>query len=133
MHTGSCLCGAVKYEIRGEFGAGFFCHCTRCRKASGSAFASNILAATQDFVITQGAEAVKVFSTKLGVHRHFCGECGSPLISKRDAMPEVVRVRVGTLDTPLAHGPQAHIYVGSKADWYEIHDELPQYPDRPPA
>lgn len=130
MHAGSCLCGNVKYEVRGSFGPGFYCHCSRCRKASGSAFASNILAATNDFVIVSGEESLKCFSTAEGVHRLFCGNCGSPIISRRDSLPDVVRVRMGTLDTPLAQGPGAHIYVGSKATWHVIHDQLPQYPER---
>lgn len=75
---------------------------------------------------------MKAFSVN-GVHRVFCRECGSPIISRRDAMPDFVRVRLGTVDSPLAQSPSAHIYVGSKADWFEIHDELPQHPELPPS
>jgi hypothetical protein len=131
MHTGSCLCGAVRYEIRGDIGSGFYCHCTRCRKASGSAFASNAVVALDDFVVTTGADALKTFVAETGLHRSFCGNCGSPIISRREGVPQV-RVRLGTLDTQPGQGPQAHIYVESKADWWEIHDDLPQYPAAPP-
>lgn len=131
MYRGSCLCGTVKYEVRGELGVGYFCHCRRCRKATGTAFASSAAVATQDFVVLEGERALKRFSVN-GVHRVFCGECGSPIISRRDAMPDRVRVRLGTLDTPIARGPQAHIYVDSKAEWFQIHDSLPQYADAPP-
>ncbi|MFC5569571.1 GFA family protein [Lysobacter yangpyeongensis] len=131
MHTGSCLCGSVRYEIRGDIGPGFYCHCTRCRKASGTAFASNALVAADDFVITAGREALKTFIAESGLHRSFCGNCGSPIISQRAGVPQV-RVRLGTLDTPLGHGPQAHIYVDSKAEWWDIHDDLTQYPEAPP-
>lgn len=131
MHRGGCLCGAVKYEIRGEIGPGFFCHCARCRKATGSAFAASALVATKDFVVVQGEDALKSFSVA-GVHRVFCAHCGSPIISRRDAQPEFVRVRLGTVETPLERGPQGHIYVGSKANWLEIHDDLPQYAELPP-
>lgn len=133
MHAGSCLCGKVRYEVRGNFGQGFYCHCSRCRKASGSAFAANVLAAAADFVVVSGKESLKDFGTAEGVHRFFCGNCGSPIISRRDSLPDVVRVRMGTLDTPLAQGPGSHIFVGSKAAWHEIHDGLPQHADRPPA
>jgi hypothetical protein len=133
MYSGSCLCGAVHYEVRGEIGTGYFCHCSRCRKANGAAFAASAIVAAKDFVVTQGEAALKSFSSSPGVYRIFCGECGSPIVSRRDAMPEAVRLRLGTLDTPLARGPQAHIYVGSKANWFEIHDELPQYEGRPPV
>jgi hypothetical protein len=131
MYRGSCLCGRVQYEIRGEVGLGFFCHCSRCRKATGTAFASNALVAMRDFVVIKGEECMKSFSVN-GVHRIFCAECGSPIISKRDAMPEAVRVRLGTLDTPLSNGPSGHIFVDSKAEWFEIHGSLPRYPQLPP-
>lgn len=133
MHKGSCLCGAIKYEIRGELGPGFFCHCARCRKASGSAFGANMIVAEKDFVVTEGEASLKRFNANLGVQRYFCGQCGSPILSKRDAQPEVVRVRMGTLDTPVAAGPGAHIFVGSKAEWDVIRDDLPQHQERPPA
>lgn len=132
MYRGSCLCGTVKYEVRGEFGAAYFCHCSRCRKATGSAFASSALVAAKDFVVVEGNDALKSFSVK-GVHRVFCGNCGSPIISRRDAMPEAVRVRLGTLDSPLQRGPQGHIYTASKANWFEICDDLPQYSELPPS
>lgn len=131
MHTGSCLCGAVKYEIRGDIGPGYYCHCSRCRKASGTVFASNAVVALDDFVVTSGSETLKTFVADTGLHRSFCGNCGSPIISRREGVAQV-RVRLGTLDTLLEQGPQAHIYVGSKAEWWEIRDELPQHPAAPP-
>ncbi len=130
MYKGSCLCGTVKYEIRGEIGAVILCHCSRCRKANGSAFASNAPLSAKDFVVVAGEGALKSFDSSPGVHRVFCGNCGSPIISRRDAMPYVVRLRLGTLDTPLEHGPTGHYYVASKADWFDIHDELPQFAGR---
>ena len=133
MYQGSCLCGAVKYEIDGELGPGAFCHCSRCRKANGSVFAANASVAESAFKLQQGAEALKTFSTPAGVHRVFCSVCGSPLYSKRDSGPGVLRLRLGTLDTTPAIVPQQHIFVASKADWYEIHDELPQHAERAPV
>ncbi|WP_347989092.1 GFA family protein [Methylomonas sp. AM2-LC] len=130
MYKGSCLCGSVKYEIKGELGAAVYCHCVRCRKASGSAFAANATVAEDSFKIVQGAESLKMFSTAEGVHRIFCSACGSPIISKRDSFPGVFRLRLGTLDTPITERLEAHIFVSSKADWYEIHDSLPQYTER---
>src|SRR5262245_31694701 len=122
MHTGSCLCGAVKYEIRGEVQTAVYCHCSRCRKASGSAFASYAVVATKDFVVVEGKDALKTFRTPAGVQRQFCSNCGSPIISFRESMPDIVRVRMGSIDTPLAKGPETHIFVGSKAAWFEILD-----------
>ncbi|HWK74276.1 MAG TPA: GFA family protein [Povalibacter sp.] len=131
MYQGSCLCGEVKYELTGEIGSGLFCHCSRCRKANGSAFAANAPIATADLRIVSGAALLKRFSTAEGVHRVFCSNCGSPLFSRRDHAPETLRLRLGTLDTPLTRGPQAHIFTASKAEWFEINDSLPQFPQRP--
>ena len=133
MHKGGCLCGAVKYEVRGEFSQAVYCHCGRCRKASGSAFATNAVASDKDFVVTSGEESLKCFTAGGGVKRYFCGLCGSPIASRRDTQPDIVRVRMGTLDTPVTAGPGAHIFVGSKVSWDVIRDDLPQHQERPPA
>lgn len=130
MHAGSCLCGAVKYEIRGEFGPAYFCHCSRCRKASGSAFAANAVVDADDFVLVQGEASLGSYRSSEKLQRLFCTACGSPIASRRDDVAQV-RVRLGTLDTPLSTGPGAHIFVASKAGWFEIHDALPQHPERP--
>ena len=130
MYKGSCLCGSVRYEVQGKLGTAVYCHCSRCRKASGSAFASNAVVDASAFKVVQGDESLKVFSTAEGVHRVFCSVCGSPIISRRDAFPGVLRLRLGTLDTPIEERPEAHIFVASKADWHDIHDSLPQHPER---
>ena len=132
MHRGSCLCGAVQYEIRGDLGPAFYCHCSRCRKASGSAFAANVVVAAKDFVVVQGEESLGSFRSSANMQRTFCSKCGSPIMSRRDNHPQV-RVRLGTLDTPLSIGPGAHIFVASRAEWFEIHDDLPRYPEAPPS
>lgn len=131
MHKGSCLCGAVGYEITGSLGPIVLCHCSRCRKANGSAFGAVSPVAAADFRIVKGQESLRSYRTDAGVHRVFCGNCGSPIIGKRDSAPETVRVRIGTLDTPVETKISAHIYVGSKAEWYEILDDLPQHEARP--
>ena len=133
MHKGSCLCGTVRYEVRGQLGPGYFCHCQRCRKASGSAFGANAMADAKDFVVTAGEESFKCFKAATGLGRYFCAQCGSPIMSQRASQPEVLRIRLGTLDTPLPAPPGAHIFVGSKAEWDLIDDDLPQYPERPQA
>ncbi|ERS02211.1 aldehyde-activating protein [Acinetobacter sp. COS3] len=130
IFQGSCLCGGIHYEIHGEIGDVIQCHCQRCRKANGTAFATNAPISSAAFKITQGENLVKKFAAS-GVYRWFCGECGSPLISSRDAQPELYRLRIGTLDTPLQQKPQMHIFVGSKAEWDCIADDLPQFEERP--
>jgi len=131
MHKGSCLCGAVEYGITGSLGPVVYCHCSRCRKSNGSAFAAVSPVAAEDFRIFKGQESLRSYSTDAGVHRVFCSACGSPINSKRDNEPEIVRVRIGTLDTPIDAKISAHIFVGSKAEWDEILDDSPQYDERP--
>jgi hypothetical protein len=131
MHKGSCLCGAVQYEISGSLGPIMLCHCSRCRKANGSAFGALSPVAASDFSIVKGEESLRSYRTEAGVHRLFCGNCGSSIIGKRESMPEIIRVRIGTLDTPVEEKISAHIFVGSKAEWYEIYDDAPKHQERP--
>lgn len=131
MHKGSCLCGAVEYEITGSLGPIVYCHCSRCRKANGSAFAAVSPVVVEDFRIIKGLESLRSYHTVGGIDRVFCGTCGSPIIGKRDSAPETVRVRIGTLDTPVDAKVSAHIFVGSKAEWDEILDGSIQHDERP--
>ncbi|MFO0697219.1 MAG: GFA family protein [Polyangiales bacterium] len=133
MVEGGCLCGAVRYEVRGELGPIVCCHCSQCRKAQGTAFATNAPIRADDFVLLSGADVLRTYSSSPGKHRCFCGVCGSPIHSRRDDRPEVLRLRIGTLDTPIDARPTAHIYTGSKAEWYEIRDSLPQHREREPG
>ena len=130
MLKGSCLCGQVRYEIEGEPEKVLMCHCQNCRKASGTAFTTNGLVGRDDFTITRGKEQIAEFEAVPGVFRRFCRNCGSPIYSLRPAADFVV-VRLGTLDSPMQSRPSAHIFVGSKAEWDLIHDNLPQYEERP--
>ncbi len=130
MHHGSCLCGAVKYEIGQDLGPIGFCHCHNCRKVNGSAFLAATPIATENLRI-EGAAALKEYESSPGVFRVFCGTCGSPIFSRRDATPEMVRLRVGSLDTPVTSRVESHIFVSQKAPWFEIGDDAPQYAERP--
>lgn len=131
MLKGSCLCNAIQYEIEGELGPTMMCHCSKCRKANGSAYAINSAVKTDQFHFIKGQELVSEFESSPGVFRSFCKQCGSPLLSRRPSQPDIVRLRIGTLDTPVDVKPLAHIFVGSKASWDEIHDDIPQYDERP--
>jgi hypothetical protein len=131
MVKGSCLCGAVAYEIDGPLREAVYCHCSLCRKSTGSTFATNVVVSSEDFHITRGEELLKAFPSPTGNRRTFCSECGSTLFSRRVNTPEITRVRMGSLDTPVDIRPSAHIFVGSKAHWDEIGDGLPQHAERP--
>lgn len=131
MLAGSCLCGGVRYEIDGALDSVVFCHCSRCRKATGSAFAAVAPVATDAFRLSHGDELLAEYESSPGVFRVSCRTCASPLYSRRPAQPDVLRVRIGTLDTDIGAPRFMHIFAGSKADWYAIHDDAPQHDTRP--
>ncbi|MDR3416982.1 MAG: GFA family protein [Nevskia sp.] len=131
VHRGSCLCGGVRYEYRGEIGLFTLCHCSQCRKAQGSAFVAVVPVAEDGFSLLQGADLLKSYTSSPGKERVFCGVCGSPLYSRHVGKPGVLRLRAGTLDTPVGRRPDAHIFVASKADWYEPSDGVAQFAERP--
>jgi hypothetical protein len=131
IHRGSCLCDTVHYEVHGELGALVYCHCKRCRKATGSAFNAVSPIARSNFRITHGEAALQTYRSDAGVCRVFCSHCGSPIMAYRESDPDTLRLRVGTLDTELPTKVSTHIFVGSKAEWHDIHDDAPQFAERP--
>ena len=131
MLKGSCLCQSVQYEIDSELGPTMICHCENCRKASGSAYAINAAVESNKFHLNTGEKAIAEYESSPGVFRVFCQQCGSQLYSKRSTMPEIIRLRLGTLDTAVDIKPQAHIFVSSKASWHQICDDVPQFAERP--
>lgn len=128
MHTGSCLCGGVRYELDSGIDAISLCHCVQCRKAQGTAFVAVAAVPAAAFRVVAGEGLLKAYSATPGKRRVFCGECGSPIYSARDDRPEVRRLRIGTLDTPVGNVPRVHAFTAAKADWDEITDGQPQYP-----
>lgn len=127
MLTGHCLCGAVKFEYEGPLGPISLCHCSQCRRAQGSAFSASAPVQKVHFRLIEGEDQVREFESRPGKYRAFCSNCGSPLYSRVDAIPGILRIRVGVINEPLDLRPASHIYVGSKSDWFTITDDIPQY------
>jgi hypothetical protein len=127
MYTGSCLCGEVQFQIEGELGPVDVCYCQQCRKAQGGPLATNAPVSTSAFRITRGAALLTEFESSPGHKRVFCGSCGSPILSRRDSVPDVVRIRVGTVNEPLNVKPAAHFFTASKCNWWDITDDLPRF------
>jgi hypothetical protein len=128
MLRGSCLCGAVRYEISGAPRAMYHCHCGTCRKANGAAAATNMIVAHADFRLVSGAERLAAYESSPRKRRYFCASCGAPIYSHADASDDIVSVRCGTLDDDPPLRPALHLHVASKAPWDEIADDLPQLP-----
>jgi len=127
MYKGSCLCGEVCFEIAGEIQNIIYCHCSQCRKAQGSAFATNGNVDTDKFRFISGENELSAYESSVGQTKYFCKHCGSPIISKSLSSPDKVRVRLGTIESDIDERPTAHIFVTSKANWEQIDGDLPQY------
>ncbi len=125
MLSGRCQCGAVRYQVADEFIYAANCHCSQCRAATGSAFKAFAGIEREQLTITEGRDNLLVFGTdELNDTR--CGACGSFLFSVvREG--GYVHVAMGSLVDAPAIRPAGHIFVGSKAPWFEITDDLPQF------
>ncbi|HYD72667.1 MAG TPA: GFA family protein [Candidatus Binatia bacterium] len=123
-HVGSCLCGAVRFEIEGEFEAFFLCHCSRCRKGTGSAHAANLFSSSAKLTWLAGGENVRSYKVSSSRHqRSFCAACGS-------ALPRVQVIGLvapaGAFDSDIAIRPNAHICVASAASWDRDLEDVPK-------
>jgi hypothetical protein len=122
---GKCLCGAVHYEVADQFLYSLNCHCSNCRRATGAAFKPFAGIEREKLKITTGSERLLIYG-EASAHDARCANCGSLLYSLvRDA--QFVHVTLGTLVDSPSIRPSAHIFVGSKAPWFTITDDLPQY------
>lgn len=114
-HLGSCLCGAVQFKVTGTFEHFYLCHCSHCRKDTGSAHAANLFSSTAKLVWLAGQEQVSTFNLLRTRHtRCFCSVCGSALPY---ASPKLVVVPAGSLDTQPSVTPDANIFMASRAAW----------------
>lgn len=123
--AGQCLCGAVAYAVADDFAYAANCHCSQCRRATGAAFKPFAGIARDKLALTKGADSLMIYGDRTGSDVR-CKVCGSFLYSVvRDGA--YVHVALGTLvDAPTIR-PTKHIFVGSKAPWFTITDDLPQY------
>ncbi len=127
MYRGKCLCAEVQIELTGAISEIIHCHCSLCRKNSGTAYATNGFINTAELKVTQGESLLTSFTTKPGRHRHFCSKCGSPVYSSNEDDPSRLRIRLGILDSDITERPLSHNFVTSKANWEELDADLPRY------
>jgi hypothetical protein len=127
MYLGKCLCGEVHIKVNGNISEIIHCHCSLCRKNSGTAFATNGFINTTEFEITSGETSLTSFSFKPGRSRHFCSKCGSPVYSSNKDDPTRLRIRLGIFDSDITERPISHNFVSSKANWENIDANLPHY------
>jgi hypothetical protein len=128
---GGCLCGGIRYAISGPITEVSNCHCSMCRRFHGAAFATYGKVAAEHFRWLSGQDLLVVYESSPAGGWAFCRVCGSSL-----GLPEHGRlseITLGSLDTDPGVRPAEHIFVGSKAAWFEITDTLPQHEARPPG
>jgi hypothetical protein len=123
--SGRCYCGKVAYTVADEFRYAANCHCSNCRRVTGSAFKPFAGIETSKLAVTKGREDLMIFGSESNHNAH-CRACGSLLYSLvRDGA--YVHVAMGTLVDGPSIRPTEHIFVGSKAPWHDITDTLPQH------
>jgi hypothetical protein len=137
MVTGSCLCGGVAFEIDGTASPMQYCYATRCRKATGSAFAAELIALASIFRWTRGADLVVIYEAPLlrepPRYRHaFCRVCGSSLPVRLEGTP-FIALHAGVLDGAPPSRPFRHIFVAQRAAWHTITDDMPQFEEHDPT
>lgn len=128
VHNGSCLCGAVTFEITGELPAPDACHCSKCRKHSGHYFVSTDV--RRSAVNIHGADKITWFRSSEKAERGFCSVCGSSLFWS-PFHKDWIGVAMGALDSPTGTGIALHIFVAEKGDYYQIGDNVPQHQRTP--
>ncbi|SIQ09913.1 Uncharacterized conserved protein [Rhizobium sp. RU20A] len=122
--TGGCLCGAVRFVVRGRLREVVFCHCSQCRRQTGLYYASTN-AAREDLAITGEAEITWYGSSAHG-KRGFCRHCGSALFWSYEGA-QGISIQAGAFDQPSGLQPGYHIFTADKADFYTIDDGLEQF------
>lgn len=125
--NGSCLCGGIRYEIDGQLGRVVNCHCSMCRKATGAAFRTRARVSAAEFHWVSGEELLSRYESSPGETRTFCRVCGATLPTFFRDHPDEIGLPLGTIDGDPGARPSAHVWVDSKAHWWDITDALPQH------
>ncbi|HET6725018.1 MAG TPA: GFA family protein [Gammaproteobacteria bacterium] len=124
-HSGSCLCGNIRFEIIGNFEHFYLCHCEHCRKDTGSAHAANLFTSIAKLAWLSGEDGIRQFTLPSTRHsRSFCSICGSavPSVQLNGAL---LVVPAGSLNTDVPIRPNAHIFVSSRASWDHNLERIP--------
>jgi len=127
--TGSCLCGAIKYELQNTPAMTGVCHCKNCQKQAGSAFSTLAGVPKSEFKLTAGEPKLYTDNdTTSGnsVERWFCGNCGSPIYSALGSQPDNILLKTGTMDDTSAFTPQFHVWCDTKQNWVQLEEGVPQ-------
>ncbi len=131
MIKGRCECAKVQYEIDGELAEYCHCHCSICRKLHGAAFTTWGGVRRNEFTYTSGESELRKYTFSENADSFFCGVCGSRILVDFKPEPHMLYITMGTVVGDVSCPPGFHQFVGSKAPWFEITDDLPQYDEWP--
>ena len=131
MITGKCECGTVKYEVSGEATEYCHCHCSICRRLHGAAFVSWCEVARKEFTFVSGKDSLRRYAFSERLDSLFCEDCGSRMFVDSKPETDKLYIAMGTLDGDITLPPGFHQFVGSKAPWFEISDDLPLHDEWP--
>lgn len=127
------MCGSIQFTLAGGITDIIHCHCSLCRKASGSAYATNAFVNAEDFELTDTRNTLTFFESSEGKRKYFCQNCGAPIYSSNAQSPKRLRLRLGILDSDIIERPISHNFVTSKANWEDLHADLPHYEKHEPG
>ena len=132
--TGSCNCGDIRYRVASPFRAQIACHCVQCQKHTQSAFSLVGTVPASDFTLTAGTPAkwTKTADSGNRIDCYFCPRCGNRIYHLNPLQPDLVRLKLGTLDDTRVIKPSIHIWTESKQAWYQIPEGVPSYPQQMP-
>jgi hypothetical protein len=131
--TGGCLCGGVRFEVTAPLESAGYCHCTRCRRRTGTAASPQARVVPGSLRITAGEELLRAYEPPDGFPKVFCSACGGALWSRNPRDPDVISVRLGAFDGDPGIRPSYRQFVAYAAPWEPIPDDgLPRYPERRP-
>jgi hypothetical protein len=131
--TGGCACGAIRYETTAEPVVMFHCHCRDCQRASGGPFTSFVIVPAEAFRFSQGSLRLHDSPSHRGgkTHRGFCADCGSPILAKTDANPDIVAIRTASLDDASWFNPQMDVWTSDAHPWDQMNPALPKFEKYP--
>ena len=132
--TGGCMCGRVRFEIRGPLGAAGYCHCTRCQRRTGTASSVQVRIEGSSLRVIAGEGALRAYAPPGGFEKLFCGDCGSSLFTRSPADPSQMSIRLGAFDEDPGVRPSWRQFVAYAAPWEPIPDDgLPRFDEGKPG
>ena len=131
--SGGCVCGAIRYECSSEPVAMLSCHCRDCQQSSGAPFASGFIVRVGDTRVSGTPGVYSVRGSSGGTTtRSFCTNCGTPLFTRGEVVPDLMSIRFSTLDDPTGFKPMVDIWTSSAQPWVTLADDIPHFPESPP-